>query len=275
MKSRILAVVVTYYPEKDLLIQNINAFRENVDKVLVWENTPQDKRLDYRFLSGDGFMYCGDGINSISHALNFAWHFAKEHGYDYLLTMDQDSCFEDFNYYLNQTIYNPSAPSGIYGPCINGESHQEDFYHQELITSGMLVSIDILDVIGGYNEQFRVDGIDTWLCCTAQQKGINSYTVKGAVLRQRFGSTCCVKILWRQVNTVNYPPSRLYGIFKTKVILLKQFELSSGFKKYFYKTMLIDWVLKILFLEEDKSKKLLAILRGIKDGLKYRSDNGE
>ena len=43
--KRILAIVVTYYPERDLLVRNVEAFIDHVDKVLIWENTPsKDKQ---------------------------------------------------------------------------------------------------------------------------------------------------------------------------------------------------------------------------------------
>ena len=98
--TKILAIVVTYYPEKDLLEKNVQAFINQVDKVLIWENTPSPDKLDYRFITHEKVEYHGDGINSISRALNYAWEYANENGYDYLLTMDQDSFFENFDYYV-------------------------------------------------------------------------------------------------------------------------------------------------------------------------------
>ena len=69
---KILAIVVTYFPEKELLEKNISAFINDVDRVLIWENTPDEKKLEYRFIDNSKIEYCGDGINSISHALNYA-----------------------------------------------------------------------------------------------------------------------------------------------------------------------------------------------------------
>jgi len=55
--NNILAVVITFYPEKELLISNINAFFPYVDKVLVWENTPSDEADNYRFVQNDKVEY--------------------------------------------------------------------------------------------------------------------------------------------------------------------------------------------------------------------------
>ena len=48
---KILAIVVTYYPEKELLERNVQAFINRVDKVLIWENTPSPDKMSYRFIS--------------------------------------------------------------------------------------------------------------------------------------------------------------------------------------------------------------------------------
>ena len=118
--NKILAIVVTYYPEKELLERNVQAFIDHVDKVLIWENTPSPDKLDYRFIEHEKVVYYGDGINSISRALNYAWEYANENGFDYLLTMDQDSYFENFDYYVSKTVLSSEAPEGIWtvhGSC--------------------------------------------------------------------------------------------------------------------------------------------------------------
>ena len=97
VNQKILAIVVTYYPERELLEKSISAFIEDVDSVLIWENTPAKDKLSYRFIRHEKVEYCGDGTNSISHALNFAWQKARMSGYDYVLTMDQDSVWDDFH----------------------------------------------------------------------------------------------------------------------------------------------------------------------------------
>ena len=72
-ENHILAIVVTYYPDKQLLGDNIAAFIDHVDKVLVWENTPDLDKEAFRIPAGGKIEYCGDGNNSISRTLNYGW----------------------------------------------------------------------------------------------------------------------------------------------------------------------------------------------------------
>ena len=53
MSVKIVSVIVTFYPEKELLQANISRFIDYVDKVLIWENTPEPHKRSYRFLFND------------------------------------------------------------------------------------------------------------------------------------------------------------------------------------------------------------------------------
>lgn len=270
--TKILSIVVTYYPSKKLLEDNINAFIDFVDKVLIWENTPKEERDHYRFIFREKVEYCGDGINSISRALNYAWKYAKMNKFDYLLTMDQDSVWNNVEVFLNKTIFNVDAPFGIYGPCINEEIHQELFSQTELITSGMLSPISIIDKIGGYNEFFRIDGIDTWLCYKAKELDIGTYRVSGCVLNQHYGNLHKERIGRIYVfHTLDYPPIRLYEIFKSYVLILRRFHTSKRLKKQFFYELLVKHTIKVLLIENKKYAKIKAILSGIMDGLFYKN----
>lgn len=119
---RLLAVVVLYHPGKDLT-GNINSYLPQVDRLLLWDNTPgggkeqlplsgvtHPERLEYRG--------CGRNVG-IGTALNDAVAYAREHGYTHLLTLDQDvtSCQE-----LSRIIWLPSGvtgkKSGLFSPSI-------------------------------------------------------------------------------------------------------------------------------------------------------------
>lgn len=270
-EKRILAIVVTYYPEKELLYCNISAFIDYVDKVLIWENTPRRDSESYRYINDEKVEYCGDGVNSISHALNYAWHYAKDNGYDYLLTMDQDSVWVNFSDFLNKTIYNPNAPYGLYGPTIddgvNDRSYDDDFHCHDIITSGMLIPINLLNEIGGYGEFLKIDGVDFYLCYRAMELGYGVYTVKNCFLKQQFGNYGFAKFLNHSFTTYRYSATRLYEIYKSQIIMLRRFHTTEEFRRNFWKNRMIKWPFKILFGEDDKVNKFKAIIKGIFAGL--------
>lgn len=267
----ILAVVVTYFPEEELLSKNISAFIDNVDKVLIWENTPADRRKEYRFIDHEKAEYHGDEINSISHALNYAWHYAKAGGYDHLLTMDQDSCFGNFPYYLERTVFNKNAPEGIYTPSIkemNIEATKDFMEIQRPITSGMLIPMEMINKIGGWNEEFKIDSVDDEFCLHAHTLGIKIFVVKDIVMQHRLGNPEMRKFLGHKVILKNYPPSRLYGIYKNNILLIRKFPQFTYIRKDFEGWL--RYIVWILMFEGNKTRKFISILRGCIAGLTKR-----
>lgn len=270
--KKILAIVVTYYPEKELLVRNVQAFIEHVDKVLIWENTPSPDKLDYRFIIHEKVEYFGDGINSISRALNFAWEYANEKGYDYLLTMDQDSYFENFDFYVAKTVLCEDAPIGIWTPQMNKEFVSSEYEEIDIpITSGMLASVKIVNEIGGWNESYTIASVDDEFFLQAHQCKIKKYKVKDASLLQRFGITQVVTVFGHKLELRNYGPQRLYDIYRNNIILIRKYPKIDYLRKNFFHYWLKAIVLVFLF-ENQRFKKTAAIFKGILSGLRYKNE---
>ena len=265
---RLLAIIVSYYPDLDLLRRNLESITDYVDKILIWENTPEKDKFKYRLEPTDKLIYLGDGINSISRGLNNGWKYAKENGYDYLLLLDQDSIFQNLDYYLSKTIDTPKAPVGIWGPEVNEKKANEEFEEVETcITSGMLLSVQIIDKIGGWDELFPIDSVDLDFCICASELGIKTYMVKGAFLKQRFGNTKILRIFGKDKIQRNYPSKRLYTYYRDILILNKKHPENQFVKKSLI--VRLKLIKGILFYESDRINKAIAIFKGIIAGLTY------
>ncbi len=269
--NNILAVVITFYPEKELLISNINAFFPYVDKVLVWENTPSDEADNYRFVQNDKVEYQTTGENiGISVALNKSLRYAQDNGYEYILTMDQDSRFENFATYKEKALARIAQEDCIIGPIINAEK-LEDTYQPipgYIITSGVMARISTLLSIGGYCEDFKVDAIDLELCLRAHANNIPVYKYLGSRLIQQFGSPDEVTILGRKIVTCGYSPFRLEGIFRNHIITYRRYNHSPyvlSLIKVYYRHLIPG----IICIDNHKFKKLWAIVKGTFEGMKF------
>lgn len=273
METHILAVIVTYYPDKTLLKNNVSAIIDEIGKILIWENTPAAEKLQFRFIDNPKVEYCGDGVNSISHALNYAWRYAENHGYDYLLTMDQDSVFLNFSHYLKSTVFNSNCPQGIWTPSIidkaKADMNLEDIGETtEVIsgfTSGMLQKTTLVSKCGGWNEAFAIDGLDIEYCFRAWRKGIKCYKVKNTYLVHRLGNPIKCHVMQYNSSLYNYSPQRYYGIFRSHAILIRMFPEQQAFATHFK----LVWYSKIKWIvcfEDRGIVKLYYILKGIVSG---------
>lgn len=266
---RILAIVVTYYPDEDVLKKNVSAFIHEVDKVLIWENTANTERAKYRFVNNSKVEYLGADKNSISRALNYAWHYAMDYGYEYLLTMDQDSVFVDFSQYLKLTVFNSKCPEGIWTPSFIGVDAHLSFEKKNYkviqvgMTSGMLQSISVITKIGGWNEAFSIDGVDSDYCLHAHRLGIKTYSIGCSIMAHRFGSPQKVSFLGRQATLLHYSARRYYSIYRSHVLLTRTYKEQTDYKPLSFWYPEIKW---IACLEEHGLKKLIYILAGIVSG---------
>lgn len=268
--NKILAIVVSYFPDKELLQKNIRAFIEDVDMVLVWENMPQTQSPQYRVVEDNPkIAYVGVGENKgIAFALNYAWHYAVEHGYQYLLTMDQDTVWHHFHEYVGATVLNENAPKGIWGPGVISEGKELFEKTNFIITSGTLIDVGFIQTMGGYPD-YLVDGIDNDICCRAISQDIPIYTINNCFIEQTCGVPEVKHFLGGTFEVHNYPPKRLYGIYRNHIISFRKYPKTERLRKDWMR----EWMkyrLCFVLLEKDKFRKLFAIIRGIIAGLTYK-----
>ncbi len=99
----ISAVVILYNPE-DEVFENINSYGDSVEKIFVIDNSEvYNNKLILMLLDlyGDKLVYVNNRSNlGIATALNIGVDLALNSNSDWVLTMDQDSRFVDFNMYV-------------------------------------------------------------------------------------------------------------------------------------------------------------------------------
>ena len=140
--SRLLAVVITYFPEENQLLRNIGSFIDDVDGIIIWENTPADQAVHYRFIQNPKIVYMGMGNNvGIAKALNLCLSYAVDKQYDYMMTMDQDSDWENFSWFKSVIVDNSAAPEALYGPVRTIQSIEAQRFESNTESAALTVSL--------------------------------------------------------------------------------------------------------------------------------------
>lgn len=275
----ILAVVVLYNPDIQLLKKNLFAFQQYVNKIILWDNSSYastQQQIDQFLTTFSNIIVIHKKINmGISTALNYAWNFANNHGYKAMLTMDQDSVFHYFPIFKNKVIEIwENEGLCICGPSIcdasktTFDTYDSFIEKKHIITSGMLVPIELLNKIGGYCDNFFVDGIDVELCVKARLYNYKSLIYRGAFLIQIYGTPQCKKILGKTLHSFGYPPNRLYNIFKSQIIIFRKYHYPLDILRDIIYHYVFKFTIKgVILVECNKREKLKAVYQGIKDGL--------
>ncbi len=267
---KLCAIVVTYYPEVEETKKNIMRYLPWVDHLIIWENTPENDISSHKILlpqDSDKISYEGTGDNEgISYALNYAVEWALINGYTHLLTMDQDSYWDNFHQYLNE-IKSQANNALIFAPLVNNKAALTPGL---FITSGMIVSTDVYKRIGKYCKSFKVDVIDHEFCLRALNNGITFAEISNSNLHQNFGNHKHKYIFGKEINYAEYPPNRLEDIIKNYISILKKYPTPKGYANDIIRIWIIYPIIRTLLFDNNKIQKFKAIFKGILTGLFHK-----
>lgn len=274
MDNRILPIIIAFNPDITLLQENISHLLEGTRSVLIWDNTPRSCFALQNLKPKDKIRIISNKENiGISKAINITAKIAEKEGYDYILTMDQDSILHNIKGYFKTSIKRQDDYPCIIGPMIKSKFTDNELCDKtvevnDIITSGAIIPIKLFNKIGGFNELFFVDAIDIEFCIRARQHGYKIYINSSGILEQRFGNPDEHSIMGRKFTTYNYSPFRLYGIFRNHILIGRIHGFDKYIKSILY-TYARTFIPKIILCESDKWQKLKAIIKGIYDGMTF------
>ena len=272
---KICGIVVTYYPNKEVSEKNILKYLPEIDHLIIWENTPQTDSLNYKLnlkTDSNKITYAGIGYNAgISYALNYAIRFAIENGYTHLLTIDQDSEWIEFGEYKEYVALNCIDSISI--PLVNNELYNGITKYQYAITSGMLVPLNVYKRIGGYWEEFMVDGIDTEFIFRATSANIRIAKILKGRLIQIFGNEHLFRRFGKEFRSLGYSPSRLFGITRSIGIIQRKYKTTLSYKKNIVLYPIKTSIVILLSPEPYKLRKIRFLWLGLLNGFLCRKHN--
>jgi GT2 family glycosyltransferase len=177
----IAAVVVLYHPAEDVL-DNVDSYRGQVDTVIAVDNTESPDRRLVQGLESRGVDYVSLGGNrGIAVALNEGCRRARDLGYDWVITFDQDSTATpgmvarlSATVELEQPLARRIAivapvwqqvgglPAATAPGCLDLDV---------ALTSGSLTRQSALAELGGFREDLFIDRVDNEFCLRARRRG--------------------------------------------------------------------------------------------------------
>ncbi len=214
------------------------------------------------------YVYNGENLG-IAAALNVGAKRAAVKGFQYLLTVDQDSevppdtaknlleCFFlDSNVAIVSPEHYPQKTKNDLKPC-------EEVY--TVWTSGNLVDLNKLNKAGGYREDLFIDYVDHEICLRLNSLGYKIYKCHKSVLKHNLGKIEEKKFFNRKVYTTNHSPIRLYYRSRNRFYVHKIYK--NLFPEFIKKDSKDFWksFLKVVLFEKYKLKKIRYFILGYID----------
>jgi rhamnosyltransferase len=200
----ICSLITIYNPNIKELKNNIEIMLQYSDIVYLLFNSHivEELQFDARIISLDNKKNIG-----LSKAINKGIKRASCDGYEYALLFDQDSCLTNENFLnLKNEIDNENKNHDVacIGPLLNVRNNliitpkwaKNNNWNvltptvcsvYNIITSGMLVNIDVFLQIGGFDEKYPVDFCDYLFCWKCIYNGYKVLQSKSAYMNHEVG----------------------------------------------------------------------------------------
>ena len=274
IKEKVAAVVILYNPDLDVL-NNISSYINQVDKLFVVDNSDTiNSTLIEKIKNLKTVEYiCNKSNLGIAAALNIGANNAIQEGFEYLLTMDQDSeappnlvlnLVKCFSKELNIAIVSPLLQSSKAKNIVNirGKSCEQVF---TAWTSGNLVKLSTYKLVGGYKEDFFIDYVDHEFCMRINKLGYKIYVCNNTILKHNLGEIEEKVFFHRKVYTTNHSALRHY--YRTRNRFYVKNKYRNIFPDFFKQDDKDFWrsYIKIILFEKDKLKKFYMIILGYLD----------
>ena len=233
---KLAATLILYHPGADVL-SNINSYYNHVDKIFVFDNTETETYIKQSLQALSKVEYYQDFKNGgIANRLNEGAEIAIQQGFEWMLTMDQDSCFTHnaIHFYIDcfnkYSVKEKVAMFGIeFGglqkssteKCLTSKEHQ-------LITSGALVNLATFKTIGKFDENLFIDLVDHDYSIRAKICGFQLIRFTNIYLSHQIGkevnrSSLKTLFIFKKKKNI-HSPLRIYYIYRNLLYLQKKYK---------------------------------------------------
>ena len=277
------AIIILFYPERPILLNNIRLLENNGWQVVVVDNSPQSHKS---WLSSSvEFRHCPENAG-IAHAQNIGLLLARQQGRDYAMLLDQDShltehllqtakqrVIEAQSRYPDLAAYGPTIVSEFDGQVVRAKVQrvvpdEHGFLHsRQIIASGKIIPLAVLSDVGLMEDALFIDGVDHEWCWRASRKGYRIISDTQALLRHKQGESRkrIMGVTFKVGSSV-----RLYYQYRNILILLRRSYVPLYWKIRNSVALPVRWIINGWFLEQRRERRHY-MRRGLIDGLKKRS----
>lgn len=276
------AVVVTYYPDNGFSAR-LESLLAQFLKVIIVDNGSQGDAADLlcsESLSPDVLVHRNQTNLGIATALNQGVEIAVQRGFDWLVTLDQDTLIFPEMFETLLEVYGKSGGGNV---LIGGnywdahkkrnfiqckKSPQQPFVERKtLITSGTLVPLSLFKAIGFFREDYFIDSVDHEFCLRARKHGFQILISCLPVMRHSIGVHVENAGWLRRFLSFNHSPVRKYFIARNTVVTVKEYMLQEPTWSLRQAWRLLSDFASILIFESEKLEKATAFMVGIVHGV--------
>lgn len=260
---RIPGVIIVYNANLRDVISNLRTYIDVLDVLYIFDNSDNGihckRELNENFTNIEYISF--NENKGIAFALNYCADIAFEAGYEWLLTMDQDSSFisaDCFRTYLLSIKENLTDEVAFFSPLYPEESGMDRFF-----TSGSVMNLQAWQSIGKFDEKLFIDEVDGDYIYRLLAANFKLIKIKTVELNHKLGDRCSKQIFGKTLCSDNHSGLRKYYITRNRVYLFKR---RPKMRKFYLYDSIYKFISFIL-VETNRFNKITMIIIGMFDGL--------
>lgn len=250
-------VVVWYNPDEDI-VNNVKSYIKKSYKVYIVDNSDNSNK---ELLDGMEVNYYSLKKNTgIAFALNYGFERAIQDSCDWVITMDQDSYFENdiIGIYIDYLKKNTNKEIGILCPTYHTDRqkkvHTQKFrYLNYVMQSGNMVNVEMYKKVGKYEEKLFIDTVDYDYCFRLKRHKYKIVECSDAILNHKPAISKTKKILGKKIMYGQDSPLRYYYQVRNLKYLIRKY------KNFNMCLILLYKEIKCYFLFDNRKKYIYAI----------------
>ncbi len=278
---KIAAGIVTYNSDTERLEENIKSIINQVETVIISDNASSNigelEALADRYHIK---LIRNNSNRGIACGLNQCIECARQEGYDWIITLDQDSIcpaniivasmkhlvIKEVAMVVPLIRESNSGEVCLLGEDINGKEWQEV---RKCITSAAVTNIHAWEKVRGFDEYLFIDYVDYDFAMKVRLNHYKIIRMNNVILDHQIGDSKLKTIFHYKIRVANHPAFRKYYIARNMIIYMKRY---GRYLDLAQETLrMIKVFLLIILYENNKTSKLRAYVCGVRDGIAYRN----
>lgn len=268
--NNIIAVVVWFRPSAKE-VEALSLYRNEFEHVLIVDNSETDNQALVASLPNVQYISLMEN-KGIAAALNTGCREALRMGAEWVLTMDQDSRWDQHSipqYIEEASLYEAFEQVAVFSPYHDCDGHPETHHRKGrfeqmriIMCSGNLLRLKAWQEANGFREDFFIDSVDDEICCHMRQKGWLIIRANNILLTHRLGNGVQIVKIIRHPYT-SHAAWRYFYIARNRLWMI---QLYPEMRKYYNKYLRRELKRLVLYDWDDKYNKIKNYLRGLRAG---------
>ncbi len=301
--KKVAGLLVTYFPESTFFA-NFNQYAYELDHWFIWDNGSDHKTVDLleklseKFSSQIDLILKSENFG-LAKAQNECLEMAIAQGYDFVYFLDQDSLpspgsvknlksiWEDLSKkgtkvgWVGSQVVHPSGKVQKYWRKV-GWVYRRQAYPFEFafisgiassISSGSLISKEVLLDAGDLEERFFIDYLDIEYCIRLRSLGYDIAIARDSKITHVLGNTESKQLLGISQYPTMHSPLRRYFMMRNRIWTWKKhFWKFPGWFAIDFGNFLYDFF-RVLVFESEKINQTKALFYGLYSGLFTKKDS--